>query len=125
MAAVEVSGDTADHNYYAATNWVAGADHVIRSPGEGFIQTVVGPFVLLGNSLQGALDLLAVASEFLNEFYIVLVGHHRHFVRLLQTSERFIRSAMHFCAIRINTAAAIDQQHHRKRQAILTEMCDL
>src|SRR6185295_3830463 len=109
MAAVEVSRDTGDHNYYASANRVAGGNHVIRRPGEGFVQAVVGPFVLLRDSLQGALYLLAVASEFLNEFYIVLVGHHRHFVRLLQTSERLIRRVVHLRAKRINTAAAIDQ----------------
>src|SRR6185312_2365990 len=107
MAAVEVPRDTGDRNYYAATNWVAGGHHIIRGPGERFVQAVVGPFVLLRNSVQGALYLLAVTSEFLDEFYIVLVGHHRHFVRLLQTSQRLIRGVVDFCAKRINAAAAI------------------
>src|SRR4029079_2928696 len=108
MTAVEVPRDTGDHNYYAATNWVAGGNHIIRGLGHGFVKTMVGPFVLLWNSVQGALYLLAVASEFLNEFYIVLVGHHRHFVRLLQTSKRLIRGAVYLRAIRIDTAATID-----------------
>src|SRR5258705_12050212 len=109
MAAVEVSRYTGDHNYYTATNWVAGGNHVIRGPGDGFVQAVVCPFALLWNSLQGALYLLSIASEFLNEFYIVLVSHNRHFVRLLRTSESLIRRVVHFRAKRIDTAAAIDQ----------------
>src|SRR6185503_14497479 len=109
MAAVEVACDTGDRNYHPTAYWVAGGNHVIRGPGEGFVQAVVGPFVLFRNSLQGALYLLAVASEFLNEFYIVLVGHHRHFVCLLQTKERLSCRVLNFRAKRINTAAAIDQ----------------
>ena len=85
MATVEVSRDSGNHNYHTPADGVAGSHHVISSFCEGLVQAVVGPVIMGWDSVQRAFDLRAIARELLQQFYIVMVAHHRHFICRLET----------------------------------------
>ncbi len=57
MAAIEVARNRSDHNYDAPPDGIAGGHHVICGFGNGFVQAVIGPFVLLRNSPERGFDL--------------------------------------------------------------------
>src|SRR5438270_319922 len=82
-------------------------------------------FVMRWNAIERVLDQHSIARESLQQPRRVVISHHGDFIGRFQSIYCFERRVMHLVAKWIEAAAAINQQQHRKRQTVLTEMRDL
>jgi hypothetical protein len=86
-------------------------------------------FRLLWNVIERCLEQYSVTSERLNQLSRVSEGHYCDLIDRFETIDCFTGGAMCFVAPYIDPIRAywapIDSHHHRERQLILAEVCDL
>src|SRR5260370_20891045 len=89
------------------------------------VQAMPTGFSLWRNAIECLFDQYSVGCERLYQIGSGVVSHHRDLIHEFQTIDSFTRRTVHLVTVRIKTAAAIDEQHHRERQTVLAKVRDL
>jgi hypothetical protein len=123
--AVEGARQTGNHNHHATAHWICGPNHVTGGVSHGFVQAVSSLFLVRRDAIKRFLDQDSIAGESLHHGCRAVIGHHCYFVDSLQTIDCLTRRAMDFVAVRVQTAAPVNQEDDGQGQAILAEVSDL
>src|SRR5258705_13911360 len=86
---VKIASDPGYENNHATSRRVACLFHVSRGFVESFVQAVIGPLVVPGDVIQCKGDRPTVTCEPLQQFGVIVISHHTHFVCWLQARKRF------------------------------------
>src|SRR5262245_25081077 len=85
---------------------------------------MVGALVMWRHVIDRALEEDAIVRESLSQLRRVVIRHHRDFISRFELRQCILRGPSDFLAKRIQTTTTIDQQKHRQRKRVLTEMRD-
>src|SRR6185436_8796962 len=104
---------------------IGGLHHVIGRVREERVQAMPTDFHMWRNAIEGLFDQYSVGGERLYQLSAGVVSHDRDLIHEFQPIDGFTRRPVHLVTVRIKTAAAIDEQHHRERQTVLAKVRDL
>src|SRR6266576_250654 len=77
------------------------------------------------NAIERVLNQHSIPRESLKQSRRVVISHHGDFIDRFQSIYCFERRVMNLVTKWIEAASSINQQQHRKRQTVLTEVRDL